>query len=95
MKGRYFGPLTRDELFQALIEDKEGFFAKHGINHFKFASFNFFPIDEYGQPVMVYDPETRERIHGYDRKGYYKSAACAYEIKCFEPKLVRLPRFDP
>jgi hypothetical protein len=93
MKGRYFGPLSRDELFQALIEDKEAHFAKYGIDHFKFVSLNYFPIDKFGQPVAILD-ENGKKVIGYDRRSYYKSAACSYEAKCFEPRLIRLPRFD-
>ena len=77
MKGKYDGPITVDDLFQALYQDR-GFFDRHAITHVKSAYLYFTPCNEFGEPVLVFD-QLGNLIDGYISAGAYHSAADAYE----------------
>ena len=77
MKGKYGGPMTIDEFYQALYQDRP-FFESCRITHVRAASVFFTPCDEYGEPVLVID-ELGNQIEGYVSAGAYRSAADAYE----------------
>ena len=75
------------DLFQALFQDRESFFEKHGITHVRATYLYFTPCDEDGQPVVIGD-EQGNPIDGYLSAGGYQSAADAYEKPDLEPEPV-------
>lgn len=89
MKGKYGGPMTVDDLFQALYQDRQ-FFERHGITHVKATYLYFTPCDEYGHTVVIGDG-TGSPIDGYVSSGGYHSAADAYEKVSLEPASLSRP----
>jgi hypothetical protein len=89
MKGKYGGPMTVEDLFQALYQDRQ-FFERHGITHVRSTYLYFTPCDERGFPVVVGD-EAGNPIDGYVSAGGYHSAADAYENVNVEPQPVSRP----
>lgn len=85
MKGKYGGPMSVDDFYQALYQDRETFFTRHGITHLRAVYLYFTPCDEYGQPVLVGD-ELGNPIEGYVSAGAYQSAADAYEKAASAPQ---------
>ena len=77
MKGKYGGPMTVDDLYQALWQDRE-FFRNHGINHVNAAYLYFTACNEYGEAVLVYD-RFGNTIDGYVSSGGYRSAADEFD----------------
>jgi hypothetical protein len=77
MKGKYGGPISVDDLYQALYQDR-GFFDSHRITHVRNAALYFTPCDEFGQPVLIND-ELGNPIDGYVSAGAYRSAADAFD----------------
>ena len=92
MKGKYGGPMTVDDLFQALYQDRE-FFRHHGITRLRGVYLYFTPCDEHGDPVIIAD-HAGNRLDGYISGGHYQSAAASYEPRCPEAKPVTRPRFS-
>lgn len=78
MKGKYYGPLSLDDFYQALFQDKTDFFAAHGINRLRNATLYFTPCDKHDQPVQIKDA-CGAPIDGYVSAGAYKSAADAFD----------------
>lgn len=87
MKGKYGGPMTVDDLFQALYQDRE-FFDRHGITHVRATYLYFTPCDEHGNAVVVGDSNGNP-IDGYTSAGGYHSAADAYDAGSLTPSVVR------
>lgn len=93
MKGKYGGPMTVDDLFQALWQDRE-FFRKHGITNVRATYLYFTPCDESGEPVIIRDAAGAP-IDGYMTAGGYHCAADAYDTGGLVPRTVcRQPRFS-
>lgn len=78
MKGNYYGPLSLDDLFQALFQDKTEFFSAHGIQYLRSATLYFTPCNKHGQPVQIKDA-CGHPIDGFVSAGAYKSAADAFD----------------
>lgn len=78
MKAKYGGPMSIDDLYQALFQDREVFFEQHHITHVRNAYLYFTPCDELGEVVLIIDQLGNE-IDGYVSGGAYRSAADAYE----------------
>lgn len=83
MKGKYGGPISIDDLFQALWQDRQ-FFRQHNITHVCDAVFFFTPCDLYGNPVVI--RHHGERIGGYISAGGYHCAASQYDDSRLEPE---------
>jgi hypothetical protein len=77
MKGKYGGPISVDDLYQALYQDR-CFFDSHRITHVRDAFLFFTPCDDFGQPVLIAD-ELGNPIDGYVSGGAYHSAADAFD----------------
>lgn len=86
MKGKYGGPMSVDDLFQALYQDRE-FFDRHGITHVRATYLYFTPCDEAGKTIIVGDTYGNP-IDGYLSAGGYHSAADAYENRELQPRAV-------
>ena len=85
MKGKYTGPMTVDEFFQALYQDRHAFFDKHtGSARIKQATIYITFCDEFGDTVQLRDA-LGDAIEGYVSAGAYKSAAEEYEARDIEP----------
>ena len=96
MKGQYQGPMSIDDLFQALWQDR-CFFRRHGIKYIRSARLYFTPCDEYGGKIAIYDPDGNP-VGGYISAGSYRSAAERYDSGLLEPQTVirqALPVFRP
>ncbi|MDP2619199.1 MAG: hypothetical protein Q8P46_03335 [Hyphomicrobiales bacterium] len=93
MKGKYGGPMPVNEFYQALYEDKAGFFERLGITHVRAAYLYFTPCDESGEPVTIRDKSGRP-MDGYVGAGGYRSAADAYDRASAAPLEAR-PLFRP
>lgn len=93
MKGKYGGPMTVDDLYQALYQDRD-FFRRKGITHVRGVYLYFTPCDEYGEAVTIAD-QSGNRLDGYVSAGAYVSSADVYEARCIEPKPITRPRFLP
>ncbi len=91
MKGKYIGPMSIDDLFQALFQDRT-FFSKHGIAHIRNATLYFTPCDETGQTTTVVDGEGLV-IEGFTSAGAYSCAADHYDnpTASLEPTPQRKP----
>jgi hypothetical protein len=87
MKGKYGGPMSVDEFYQAMYQDRD-FFDRHGITHVCATYLYFTPCDASGQPVVISD-EAGNPIDGYMTAGGYRSAADAYESDTLTPSTVR------
>ncbi len=86
MKGKYKGPMTVDEFFQALFQDRHAFFEKHAASaHIKQATIYVTFCDEHGETVQLRDSQGQP-IEGYISAGAYHSAADHYEAKGIEPE---------
>ena len=86
MKGKYKGPMTVDEFFQALFQDRHAFFDKHASSALiKNATIYVIFCDEYGETVNLRDSQGQP-IEGYISAGAYLSAADKYESIDIEPK---------
>lgn len=77
MKAKYGGPMSVDDFYQALWQDRH-FFDSHAITHVKAVFLYFTPCDKYGQPVTVCD-QVGNLIEGFNSAGAYHAAADAYE----------------
>ena len=77
MKAKYGGPMSVDDFYQALWQDRQ-FFTTHAITHVRAVYVYFTPCDEYGQPVTVCDP-LGNIIEGFNSAGAYHCAADAYD----------------
>lgn len=86
MKGKYTGPMTVDEFFQALFQDRHAFFGKHASDaRIKQATIYITFCDEFGDTVQLRDAHG-QAIEGYISAGAYQSAAEEYEARDIEPK---------
>ncbi len=86
MKGKYKGPMTVDEFFQALFQDRHAFFDKHASSALiKNATVYITFCDEHGETVQLRDSHGQP-IEGYISAGAYHSAADQYETIDIEPK---------
>ena len=88
MKGQYKGPMSLDEFYQSLYQDKS-FFEKHSIKHLLQATIHFVPCNRHGKPVEIKDRLGRI-VDGFVGTAAYKSAAELYdesEIE-IEPEVV-------
>jgi hypothetical protein len=77
MKGKYGGPLSVDEFFQAIYQDR-AFFEHYGITHMRGVFLYFTACDENGKAVTVSDG-AGSLVDGYVSAGGYHSAAEQYE----------------
>lgn len=93
MKGKYGGPMTVDQFFQALYQDRD-FFHRHNITHLRATYLYFTPCNEFGEPVGIYD-QAGNPIDGYLSAGGYQSAADFYDQGQLEPKTIARSRFTP
>lgn len=90
MKGKYGGPISIEDFYQALYQDRD-FFKRHGITHIRATYLYFTPCNAYGQPVFVSD-KAGNPIDGFISAGGYHSAADAYDSGSLEPRsLSRAP----
>ena len=87
MKAKYGGPMTVDDLYQAIWQDRE-FFRSHAITHVNGVFLYFTPCDQYGQPVTVRDQASGDAVDGFMSAGAYHPAADAYDHGDLEPKPV-------
>ena len=86
MKGKYQGPMTVDEFFQALFQDRHAFFDKHASDaRIKQATIYVTFCDEYGETVQLRD-SFGQPIEGYISAGAYKCAADQYDDLDIDPK---------
>ena len=85
MEGQYYGPMSIDDFFQALFQDRQ-FFTAHGITRINNATLYFHPCDEHGRPVIVRNKRGRP-IDGYTSPGAYHAAADFYDAQSLEPKI--------
>lgn len=83
MKGKYGGPMSVDDLYQAMLQDRE-FFRRHRIGHAKAIFLYFTPCDAAGNTVFIRD-QCGSAIEGYQSAGVYQPAAAAYETGGIEP----------
>ncbi len=89
MKGKYTGPMTVDEFFQALFQDRHAFFDKHASRaRIKQATIYVTFCDEHGKTVLLRDATGRP-IEGYISAGAYKPAADFYDATGIEPKEIQ------
>ena len=86
MKAKYGGPMSVDNFYQAIFQDRT-WFAEHCITHVRNAALYFTPCDNNGDPVLIYD-ELGNQIDGFVSAGAYASAADAYERAAGGPKAV-------
>ncbi|GKS70584.1 hypothetical protein W03_25880 [Nitrosomonas sp. PY1] len=93
MKGKYGGPMTVDDLYQRLYQDRQ-FFEQHGIMHVKATYLYFTPCDENGQPVIIGD-KTGNPLDGYVSSGGYDCAAESYDQMFLEPQPFSRTNFTP
>lgn len=77
MKGKYGGPISIDDFYQALYQDRE-FFTRHNIQFLRATYLYFTPCDENGRPVVITDFRGNP-IDGYASAGGYQSAAESYD----------------
>jgi hypothetical protein len=88
MKAKYGGPMTIDDLFQALWQDRE-FFQSHSITHVKSGFLYFTLCDIHGDPATVGDGADNI-IDGFRSAGAYHSAADEYDAGTLEPQVMTL-----
>ena len=84
MKGKYGGPMSVDDLFQAFFQDRDWFY-KRGITHVRATYLYFTPCNEHGQPVHIRD-QNGNPIDGFISAGGYHCAADAYDLCRLEPQ---------
>ena len=84
MKGKYGGPMSVDDLFQALFQDRN-WFAERGITHVRATYLYFTPCNEQGEPVHVRD-QNGKPLDGFISAGGYQCAADSYDLCRLEPQ---------
>lgn len=77
MKGKYGGPLSVDDFYQALYQDRE-WYRQRGITHLRATFVYFTPCDEHGQQVIIKD-QTGNPIDGFISAGGYHCVADSYD----------------
>ncbi len=88
IKGKYRGPMKTDDLFQAMLQDRNLFFQKYGISHILEATLYCKACNEHGEMVVVKDP-TGAIVKGFNGAGAYHCAADQYDLPSdIEPKTV-------
>ena len=89
MKGKYGGPISVDNFYQAFYQDRD-FFDRHGITHVCATFLYFTPCDAQGRPVVIQD-QAGNPVDGYTSAGGYHSVADAYESDTLVPATVCRP----
>lgn len=87
MKGKYGGPLSIDDLYQAFYQDRD-FYHRHGIKFARSVYLYFTPCNESGDPLVIYD-QAGNPVDGFSSSGGYRSAAAAYDN--LEPQAIVRP----
>ncbi len=84
-----------DDLFQAMLQDRNLFFHKHGIRYILDATLYCTACNERGEMVVVRD-SAGAIVKGFNGAGAYNCAADQYDPPCdIEPKTVTQKKPPP